>query len=453
MDKLRSATDPAEIRQVQEQLHNRNIKEAEEVDRIFIMRQDEERTTKHLENEIQAIHMKQQDKINQLAPQKLEMYRALLEENHHAEAELEAKSQELDMLMQAIRAKEDELSMDKYREEYEHLEHQALRLKKECKMVQDDLATAQMDPNEARNLLLARVKDDKIKMEQVEKQIVAIDEENGGLKKALSEGKAELEERKNEGADGNTTSHKYDMLYQRDQEMTLFMETFEEKKGKELEGQRQSQAMVVRLLEHISLGLGRQDKMPTAAKVEEMKGDLTFKERQLESAQTTKTRLSMELAKRQAELEKVNTLDAKISVELGSLNTKMDTMQSDMEGFKNIDEMKDTHANTKQLLLRYKQQYIRRRDAMKSQVILLSNQYENVKHTLAGNDTAKTLDSLEQKLRHHEQTIYHLKEFIDTKTREVEYEHVKQDCLKLLTELNTFRIKAQGVAQTSTIGF
>ena len=62
------------------------------------------------------------------------------------------------MLMQAIRAKEDELSLDKYREEYEHLEHQAMRLKKECKMVQDDLATAQMDPNEARNLLLARVR-------------------------------------------------------------------------------------------------------------------------------------------------------------------------------------------------------------------------------------------------------------------------------------------------------
>ena len=59
------------------------------------MRQDEERTTKHLESEIQAIHMKQQDKINQLAPQKLEKYRALLEENHHAEAELEAKSQVL----------------------------------------------------------------------------------------------------------------------------------------------------------------------------------------------------------------------------------------------------------------------------------------------------------------------------------------------------------------------
>ncbi|OQR96489.1 Intraflagellar Transport Protein 72/74 [Thraustotheca clavata] len=448
MDKLRSATDPAEIRQVQEQLHNRNMKEAEEVDRIFIMRQDEERTTKHLENEIHNIHLKQEDKINQLAPNKLEKYRALLDENHHAEAELEAKSQELEMLIQAIRAKEEELSMDKYREEYDHLENQAMRLKKEGKMIQDDLATAQMDPAEARNMLLARVKDDKTKMEQVEKQIASIEEENAGLKKALSEVKSELEERKNEGPDSNA-SQKYDMLYQRDQEMTIFMESFEEKKTKELENQRQSQAMIIRLLEHISIGLNRQDKMPSASKVEEMKSDLTFKERQLESAQTTKARLSMELAKRQAELEKVNTLDAKISVELSSLNSKMETMESDMEGFKNIDEMKDTHANTKQLLLRYKQQYIRRRDAMKSQVILLSNQYENIKHQLASNDTAKTLDSLEQKLRHHEQNIYHLKEFIDTKTREVEYEHVKQDCLKLLTELNTYRIKAQGVAQSS----
>ena len=61
------------------------------------------------------------------------------------------------MLMQAIRQKEEELSMDKYREEYEHLEQQALRLRKESETIQDDLRTAQMDPNEARNLLLARV--------------------------------------------------------------------------------------------------------------------------------------------------------------------------------------------------------------------------------------------------------------------------------------------------------
>ncbi|KAF0757695.1 hypothetical protein AaE_004186 [Aphanomyces astaci] len=178
-----------------------------------------------------------------------------------------------------------------------------------------------------------------------------------------------------------------------------------------------------------------------------MKTDLTFKERQLESAQTTKTRLSMELSKRQAELEKVNTLDAKISVELNSLSSKMATMETDMDGFQNIEALKETHATTKQALLKFKQQYIRRRDAMKSQVNLLAAQYENLKHQLANNDTAKTLDSLEQKLRHHEQNIYHLKEYIDTKTREVEYDSVKQDCLKCLTELNTIRIKAQGVVE------
>ncbi|RHY02140.1 hypothetical protein DYB25_011885, partial [Aphanomyces astaci] len=424
-----------EVRDLEGQLADYNLA----MDKL---RSATERTAKHFEDEINAIHMKQQDKINQLAPTKLEKYRALLEENHQGEAELEAKSQELDMLMQAIRAKEDDLGMDKFRDEYDQLERQAMRFKMECKTIQDDLKTAQMDPTEARNMLLARVKEDKAKMEQVEKQIATADDEN-----ALHEVKLELEERKNEGPDSNA-SQKYDMLYQRDQEMSSFMDTFDEKKDKELDNQRQAQAMIVRLLEHISTGLNRQDKMPSASKVEEMKTDLTFKERQLESAQTTKTRLSMELSKRQAELEKVvNTLDAKISVELNSLSSKMATMETDMDGFQNIEALKETHATTKQALLKFKQQYIRRRDAMKSQVNLLAAQYENLKHQLANNDTAKTLDSLEQKLRHHEQNIYHLKEYIDTKTREVEYDSVKQDCLKCLTELNTIRIKAQGVVE------
>ncbi|GLE04119.1 hypothetical protein PINS_up013030 [Pythium insidiosum] len=133
MDKLRSATDPAEIRQVQEQLHHRNGKEAEEVDRIFILRQEQESAVRRMEGEMNEIHMKHQEKINQLAPQKLQRYKEMLEEHHQTEVEIEARSQELEMLLHAIHQKEAELSADRYREEYELLEKQARKLQRSAR--------------------------------------------------------------------------------------------------------------------------------------------------------------------------------------------------------------------------------------------------------------------------------------------------------------------------------
>lgn len=447
MDKLRSSTDPHEIRQVQEQLHHRNGKEAEEVDRIFILRQEQEKAVRRMEEEMNEIHLKHQDKINQLAPQKLQKYKEMLEQHHQSETEIEARSQELDMLMHAIHQKEAELSSDRYREEYDQLEKQARRLQKERDSVQDDAKTALMDPNEARTILLAKVKDDKAKMETLEKVLQVAEDENAELRKTLNDMQSEMEERTN-GSGKDDPAQKYELLFQRDKEMTAFLDAFPSKKDEELKAQRQTQLMIVKLLEHISQGMVKEDKLlPTAnaSNLEEMKSDLTFKERQLESSVTTKQRLSMELQKRQAELDKVNTLDTKISLELSSLLQKMDTMGNDMGEFGKIDSLKEVHQQTKQYLQRMKQQYIRRRDAMKQQVNALNLQLENLKQETANHDTAKNLDALEQKLRHHEQNIFHLREYIDAKSREINYDHAKQDCFKMLQELNTLRIKQLGM--------
>lgn len=444
MDKLRSATDPNEIRQVHEQLRARNGKEAEEVDRIFILRSEQDKAVRRMEEEMHDIHTKHQDKINQLAPHKLQRYKELLEEHHHSEVEIEARAQELELLLHAIHQKEAELSADRFRDEYEALERQARRLQKDREAAAEDAKTALMDPNEARALLLAKVKDDKSKLEALEKALAVQDDENHDLRKALAELQADLEERARGG--GADEAQKHELLFQRDKEMTAFLETAPAKKEEEVQTQRQTQLMIVKLLEHISSGMSKEDKLlPTAnaSNLEEMKSDLTFKERQLESSVSTKQRLASELQKRQAELEKVNTLDTKISLELSSLLQKMDTMTSDMDEFGKIDELKELHATTKQFLQRQKQLYIRRRDAMKQQVNALALQLENLRQATQNHETARNLDALEQKLRHHEQNIFHLREFIDTKSREVDYEPLKQDCFKQLQELNALRIKQQ----------
>jgi hypothetical protein len=49
---------------------------------------------------------------------------------------------------------------------------------------------------------------------------------------------------------------------------------------------------------------------------------------------------------------------------------------------------------------------------------------------------ATALDSLEQKLRHYEQSIFQMKEYIESKMRETDYQGIKDECLRFTAQLN-----------------
>ena len=74
---------------------------------------------------------------------------------------------------------------------------------------------------------------------------------------------------------------RYEVLFKRDKEMTDFIDKFPEEKEKELASQATSQKMVVDLLNHISQDLARQHNLPSEAKVNAMREDLSFKKRQV----------------------------------------------------------------------------------------------------------------------------------------------------------------------------
>ena len=93
---------------------------------------------------------------------------------------------------------------------------------------------------------------------------------------SLADLDTDIEERKGESGD----SQKYEMLFQRDQEMTSFIDSFEKRKQDEMSEQSKTQETIVALLEHISRGLQREGSMPSKNKLKEMQVDLSFKEKQ-----------------------------------------------------------------------------------------------------------------------------------------------------------------------------
>ena len=88
-----------------------------------------------------------------------------------------------------------------------------------------------------------------------------------------------------------------------------FLSNFDKQKGETVKDQERTRQTIVALLEHISSGIGSTEDMPSQERLEEMKDEVSFKTRQLETSQQTMARLQEQRAKRIEEMEKINKLD------------------------------------------------------------------------------------------------------------------------------------------------
>lgn len=439
MDKSRTSTDPADITQYHAALKRRNEYEAGEIDKIFMQRQDRERAIADIEEQMRVIQSRAAAKLDSLPEAARDEYRRLLEENERFSGEITQMQAQLESYNLRISHAEEELGRDRWREEGQRLEKQIGRLRAQLSELQEEARDAEMDPAEMRERLFSKVKSDNEKLATLARRLEEIEEDNEGKRRTIADLDADLDDRK--GEDGE--SQKYEVLYRRDQEITEFLERFPEEKGKADEEKKRMQETIVALLEHSSKELERQHHLPTAEQAANMATDAEAKATEVENAESTHKRLQAELQKRQQELEKIQTLDQKITVELKSLSEKMETMRTEMVTFANIDELKRSSEETTKILEEKRELYVRRRDMARQQVKLLAARVERAKKQLDDDETSKGLEALEQKLRHYENSIFAMREFIDTKGRESEYVSLRDEATKMCDDLNATIMKVQ----------
>ena len=68
-------------------------------------------------------------------------------------------------------------------------------------------------------------------------------------------------------------------------------------------------------------------------------------------------------------------------------------------------------------------------------------EHEAVKRALNANETARELDDTEKRLKHYERSIFEIREFVDSKSRETDFEQVKGACLKTCERLNQHAVR------------
>ena len=435
-DKHRTSTDPEDIANFQQMLERQNRQEQQAVDQIFLERQQRSQAIVEVTEQIRELHQASEDKILSLPRQLQEEYTMLTNQNQAKQQEINVKRDELDQLDSQIAGMEGALRKDRTRDEYARLMKELQKLRKEKAHVEVEAKAATMDPAEARAAMLAKVKEDTAKMNELKQATKRQREANEGARKQISELVSDINERLKEAGD----SQKYEVLFQRDKEMSDFIDKFHEKKKRQLAEQAELEERIVAILEHISRNMDREHNLPSRGqagdRLKDMKDDLAFKSSNLAASKSTQARLEQELKKRTGELEKINTLDEKITVELQSLNTKMATMEDELVKFQDMDKLRDDAEAARVKLVGLKKAYAKRKDAIKQQVAPLNSRYEKLKGALVEDETAKDLEGLEQKLRGYEQNIFHMREFIAQQERETDFQTEKGHCGRLIDELN-----------------
>lgn len=224
--------------------------------------------------------------------------------------------------------------------------------------------------------------------------------------------------------------------------MTEFMETFEETKKKDLEAMDKLERTIAALLEHMSKNIGRQTNLPSRDKVNELREDLEHKINQVENAETTFARLKVEVEQRNADLEKINSLEVKINKETSTMNEKLDKMQDEIDNkFTKIDQIKSGFDKEKRRLQEMKTILAKVQPGLAKQMTFHSMKHDTKKNQILQNDLYKTLNELEKRLINNEGQVYSMRQFIEAKGAESNFQHQLTECMNLVSELNMEVVK------------
>jgi len=433
LDRTRVNKESHDINAECAQLANANAAERHRVDEVFNHRQAVEGQGRDVEQQLHAHHVEMARRLDSIDPSMKDAFLKMQEEHRRLTVQdLPKKQADLHFFTERCNEMEQAVQRDEHRSTMYKIKDEIRRQEKHHHELSEELDGPQLSVPQQREMLLQKVKADNAEIAEMEKRLAEMQD-------AVRRGRAQLTQLASEASEANDPkAQKYQELFQRDKEMSELIDTFEEKKEEELRKTAAAQKEIVRVLQSISRKTDFLENTGSLStqKLSEVKAELDFKQTQMDNSATTSNKLGSELEKRKVELEKINTLEQKISVELAQLNDKMVTMKKELEMFRDIDRLKRDAAESRSELARSLES-ARAGIGVSAQKGQKNKQrHEEMKAALAGDSTAIALDELEQKMRHLEQTVYVLSEYIDTKGAETMFQPVADDCMNMLNNIN-----------------
>ncbi|KAM9332141.1 intraflagellar transport protein 74 homolog isoform 1-T3 [Pholidichthys leucotaenia] len=437
VDKLNTNTEMEEMISDYSTLKAQNDREAEGIDSIFTEWKEREEAIGTLEEEIRRERRVAEEVVQAMPAPKQEKYFTMTAANEELLQELSVLQEELDILITRKEDYEAELSHSQIKQEVVRLHEtlSALDAKRDAMEAEHkSLGT----PQEEREKLFKQVKEDNQEIASMERQLTEI----GDRTRQITEEIRQLEQ-DSDTAQGEY-KEKYKELKRKEEEIDHFLESFEELRAQEKEKMAQSQENIVSLLEHCSRNMMQLQNVDTvtASELKSMQEGLMSKETEVVQSENTTRGLSVESQRLQQDLEKVQQLEGKITGELKSLKERVDTMESELHTYRDLETLRHTGEERKKRLQEDRISLTGHRDVFRQLLEEMNQKYEALKTKLQENETHAQLTNLERKWQHLEQNNFVMKEFIVSKSQECDYASVAKSVFQQVAEYNKSLIES-----------
>ncbi|XP_031458216.1 intraflagellar transport protein 74 homolog isoform X1 [Phasianus colchicus] len=437
VDLLNTNTDITQVIREYNLLKVQNDRDAQSVDKIFTERQATEKLIQAVEEDIEHEKVAADDIIKDMTEENQIKYMEMKAANEKVSQELFAQQQELAALSIKEVSLRHEIAHSQVKLEAVQLYEKLSELEeRQNQMIAEDKNME--SPQEERARLLKQVKEDNQEIASMERQVTEVRKKTNHFKKVIQQLNMHLEKHQDE------ENWKHKELKKREESMDNFLETFEEVKNQELERKTQIEASIIALLEHSSRNVNhmKQISSVTNQELKIMQEDLTFKSTEMQKSQNTAKYLITESQKLQMDLQKMELLEGKMTDELASLKERIEKTTVDLEVYKDLPALNASGEEKKKRLQEEKKKLTKLSHCFKKIMETLNAEYETLKRELQENETYSQLMNLERKWQHLEQNNFMMKEFIATKSQESNYQPVRKNVRKLVTEYNKALIEA-----------
>lgn len=438
VDKQRAGTRPEDLRNMYEHIKTQNDKFKAQLDDLFIERKTQEEQIQAIESQLHEIHQAAEMRLNELDPDQRAEYEDLVNENRVLIQHINAQRNQLDDINGALGQAEARLRLDHNKQRYIQLNEQTIELERKKGDLEVQTNENNLSFPEARDRLLAKVKEDNSVLQNTEKRIREVRKMQDNYEKQMKEMSSENDGDKNAEQD----KQKYEILYQRDKEMTEFIDNFESLRNAELNQIRALEEAIVRSLEESSRMQMQNTDLPSVEEFEGMKVDQAIKENQLGMAKETLVRVQQEYEQRLGELRNLDTLEENIQRQVKALQDKMQNMQQEISTkFSNVDQVRADKERRRAKLFRDREEFGGMRQKLKDELNTVSYDHELRKQKMSLHEQYGALTDLEKKISQNENTLYNMKQFIQSKTVDMDYQNIKNDCLSLMQDINQLLIR------------
>jgi len=438
VDKQRAGTRPEDLRNMYEHIKIQNDKFKVQLDDLFIERKSQEDQIQAIESQLHEIHQAAEMKLNELDPDQRSEYESLVNENRILIQHINAQRNQLEDINATLAQAEARLRMDHNKQKYIQLKEQTEDLERKKGDLEIQTNENNLSFPEARDRLLAKVKEDNSVIQNTEKRIREVRKMQENYEKQIRE----VANTDNDDKNAEQDKQKYEILYQRDKEMSEFIDNFELMRNNELNQIRGLEGNIVKLLEEVSRIQMTNTDLPSVEEFEKMKTDQAIKENQLGMAQETLIRVQQEYEQRLEELRRLDTLEENIPRQVNNLKEKMQNMQDEISNkFNNIGQARNEKERRKQKLMKDREDLSNLRPKLKEELNTVSYDYELKKQKMSLHEQYGVITDLEKKISQSENALYSMKQFIQSKTVDMDYQHLKNECVNLMLEVNSVLIK------------